>query len=316
MEYQKIFKQKVLPRYLKAITSVVSLADIAICACEHDLGDGEKASLRAELELAQTQMQEAATEVKKIRDGVDSDSQDTTLKDLQDEVHEQRKNLQQVEKDLVSQEIEKEKIKDRVQEIRTNILHTEDILNTMNAQKAGKKTLRNMGIGLIIIPFIGIPMALGATKEIKRCEELIKNTSESKGVLEKDCKQKEETLECGNEKIKELKVKRVEGVESLREKEVELAVLKGEVDLLLSVGEKISDNVSYITKLEGLLKMLNRQCSEETFYGIAGVRGILDKIFTCIQEEGCEDWLHDFNIDRKLSELEGKITTFNRISKP
>ncbi|GCB82840.1 hypothetical protein scyTo_0023350, partial [Scyliorhinus torazame] len=99
-------------------------------------------------------MQEASTEVKKIRDGVDSDSQDSILKDLQDEVHEQKKNLQQVEKDLVSQEIEKEKTKDSVQEIRANILRTEDILNRMKAQKAGKTTLRNVGIGLIIIPFI------------------------------------------------------------------------------------------------------------------------------------------------------------------
>ncbi|GCB86324.1 hypothetical protein scyTo_0027018, partial [Scyliorhinus torazame] len=161
-----------------------------------------------------------------------------------------------------------------------------------------------------------IPMALGAAKEIERCEELIKNTTEAKGVLKTGCEQKEKALECGNEKIKELKLKRVEGVANLREKEVELAALKGEVDLLLAVGEKISDNASYITKLEGLLKMLNRQCSVETFYGIVGMKSILDKIFTCIQEEGFDDWLRDFNINRKLSELEEKITTFHRIYKP
>ncbi|XP_078392712.1 uncharacterized protein LOC144676072 [Cetorhinus maximus] len=313
MEHEKDFRHKVLPHYLNVITSVVSLADIAICACGQDLSDTEEARWRDEVKLAYMEIQEAVNDGKKIQDDVDSETEDIPLKKIQDEVDSMRKNLQDVEMDLILQELKKEKLRDQLQNCQAKLLHSTETLNRTNALKAERETCRNVGFGLILIPFIGIPMVLSTSKEVKRCEDLIQKESNTKQELEKEWDQEEVNLKVCYEKIKELKQKRVEG-ERLRGKERELLTLEGEVAVLSEAQRKVGDSLSYLTKLEGPLKLLHRQCTEDTFYGIKGVKGFLQNIFTCIQQGGFDtEWLSDCRLDRKLSELEEKIPKFHSI---
>ncbi|XP_078086635.1 uncharacterized protein LOC144504766 [Mustelus asterias] len=301
MEYQRNFKQKVLPHYLKMITSVVSLADKVIAASGQFLS-GTKDAGKPEVEIAFKQIQKAVKEAQEIKEELDSKTEESSLKELQDEVKTWRENLQEVEKDLLLLETEQQKKKDHIQQLQTEQLHKEDILNTTAARKAEKETLRNVGYGMIILPFIGIPMVLGASKEIKRCEDLIEHTEESKGDLKVKYDQEKKDLEDCNKKIIELKTKRLEG-ESLQEKEKELLSLKEEWDMLFDAKRNMSNNLSYMTNLEQLLQMLLRH------YDI----GNMCKLFSRIEEKGFEDWLHDFNIDRKLSELNEKLPQFYSI---
>ncbi|XP_041033695.1 uncharacterized protein LOC121271647 [Carcharodon carcharias] len=313
MEHKKGFRHNVLPHYLSVLTSVVSLADIAICACGQELSETEEARWRDEVNLAYMEIQEAVNDGRKIQDDVDSETEDTPLKKFQDEVESVRRNLQDVEMDLILQELKKEKLRDQLQNCQAKLLHSTETLNRTNALKAEKETFRNMGFGLILIPFIGIPMVLSSSREVKRCEDLIQKESKAKQELEKEWDQEELNLKACYEKIKELKQKRVE-CESLREKEKKLLTLEGEVAVLCDTQREVGDHLNYLTELKGPLELLHRQCTEDTFYGIKGVKGFLQNIFTCIQQQGFDtEWLSDCRLHTKLLELEEKIPKFNSI---
>ncbi|XP_067881680.1 myosin heavy chain, cardiac muscle isoform-like [Heterodontus francisci] len=315
MEHQKNFRHKILPRYLNVITSIVSLADIAIYACDQNLSETEETKLKAEVKLAYEEIQEAVNEGKEIQSDVDDEATDTSMerKVLQDKIDNMRKELQDVEKELISQEIQKEKIRDKLRNVHAELLHATETQNTTNARKAEKETIRNVGIGLILIPFIGIPMLIGTLKEIQRALGLSKSTEERIGSLHVSLESEESNLDKCYNKITELKQKRVES-ESLRKEEKELVIQKAEVTELFDAKGKVFDNLSYLSNLQGKLQVLYSQCSDETFYGMTVIKDLLLKIFTLIQKESFnQELLCDSRVLSKLNELDEKTSMFKNI---
>ncbi|XP_020378117.2 nucleoprotein TPR-like [Rhincodon typus] len=305
------FKKRVLPHYLDTLTSVVTLADIVIRACDKTLSDTEERRFRSEVELAHTEIQNSVRKCKEIRDGVDHKIEDMASENPETEIVSLRKHLEDVNKQLIAVKNEKDKTRDELHHSQTQLLHTTETQDRANAKKAEKETVRNIGYGLLIIPFIGIPMVLSTSKEIKRWEDIIKITTETKGDLEKERDEEKCKLEKCYEKIKDLKEKRVE-YESQWEKET--VELKRKKEELFDAQRKVKDILYYLNKLQGALEQLQEQSTEEAFYGIEGIKDLLQALFNTIQKESFDkELLCDSRIDRKLHELEEKIPEFNRI---
>ncbi|XP_048392487.1 uncharacterized protein LOC125455036 [Stegostoma tigrinum] len=314
MDDKNNFKKQVLPHYLDTLTSVVTLADIVIHASDKPLSDTEGRRFRSEVELAHTEIQNSVQKCKEIRDGVDHKIEDMASESLEQEIVNLTNQLEDVNKQLIAVKNEKDKTRDELHHSQVQLLHTTETQDRANVKKAEKETVRNIGYGLLIIPFIGIPMALSTSKEIKRWEDIIKNTTETKGDLEKECDKKQTNLNNCYEKIKDLKEKRVE-YEGLREnKRGKLQAWTQETAELFDAQRKVKDMLSYLNKLQGALEQLQEQSTEEAFYGIEGIKDLLQTVFTTIQKESFnKELLCDSRIDRKLHELEEKIPEFNRI---
>ncbi|XP_067844345.1 uncharacterized protein [Heptranchias perlo] len=315
MQHQNDFRCKTLPHYLNVIRSVVSLADIVISACGEKLSVTEKTRLITEVGAAHTAINKAVSEGKEIRSDVDSEITEIPFehKELQEAIDSVSRELQHVEKELISQEILKEKCRDKIQRTQAKLLQAEATQNKANAQKAEKETARNVGIGLLLIPFIGIPLILGASKEIERIQLLIDFTSEVKGSLSvKRDKQKQELKQCYL-KITELRIKQAQH-ENLREKERKVIMMKKQSDELFDAQRKVKQHLSFLSKIQCKVEVLRNQCTEETFYGMSGIKDRLQDIFTFIQLEGFEkELLWDTRVCTRLTELDNKIPKFNSI---
>ncbi|XP_043552720.1 uncharacterized protein LOC122553189 [Chiloscyllium plagiosum] len=314
MDSKKNFKKEVLPHYSNTLTSVVSLADIAIRVSDTALSETDEKKFRSKVEEAHSEIQKAVKGGEKVRGEVDRKTEDIAPQNPDSESL--RKQQEDVDKQLIKVKNEKNKTRDELHHARAQLLHTTETQDRANSMKAEKETLRNLGYGLLIIPFIGIPMVLSTSKEIKRCEDTIQKTTAAKGKLEMECDTKQENLKKCYDTIKDLKEKRVQ-CEGLLEKERrELHDRKQERAELFDAQKKVRDALYYLSNLQGCLKLLQDLSTEETFDGIEGIKDPLQEIFTTIQKESFDkELLCDSRIDRKLNDLEQKLTEFNRIYK-
>ncbi|XP_060686678.1 uncharacterized protein LOC132819268 [Hemiscyllium ocellatum] len=228
MDNKKNFKKEVLPHYSKTLTSVVSLADIAIRVSDTALSETDERRFRFEVEEAHSEIQKAVQGGEKVRGQVDRKTEDIAAKNPDSEIESLRKQLEDVDKQLIAEETEKDKTRDELYRAQAQLLHTTETQDKANVKKAEKETLRNLGYGLLIIPFIGIPMVLSTSKEIKRCEDTIQNTTAAKGVLEKECDEERYKLEKCSEKIKDLKDKQVDYEWTMERERAELKRRKEE----------------------------------------------------------------------------------------
>ncbi|XP_060686677.1 centromere-associated protein E-like [Hemiscyllium ocellatum] len=314
MDNKKNFKKEVLPHYSKTLTSVVSLADIAIRVSDTALSETDERRFRFEVEEAHSEIQKAVQGGEKVRGQVDRKTEDIAAKNPDSEIESLRKQLEDVDKQLIAEETEKDKTRDELYRAQAQLLHTTETQDKANVKKAEKETLRNLGYGLLIIPFIGIPMVLSTSKEIKRCEDTIQNTTEAKGKLEMECDTKQENLKKRYDTIKDLKEKRVDNEWTMERERAELKRRKEEGAELFDTQKKVRDALYYLSNLQGSLKQLQDLSTEETFDGIEGIKDPLQEIFTTIQKESFDqELLCDSRIDRKLNDLEEKLTEFNRI---
>ncbi|XP_060686726.1 uncharacterized protein LOC132819299 [Hemiscyllium ocellatum] len=314
MDNKKNFKKEVLPHYSKTLTSVMSLADIAIRVSDTALSETDERRFRFKVEEAHSEIQKAVQGGEKVRGQVDRKTEDIAAKNPDSEIESLRKQLEDVDKQLIAEETEKDKTRDELHRAQAQLLHTTETQDKANVKKAEKETLRNLGYGLLIIPFIGIPMVLSTLKEIKRCEDTIQNTTEAKGKLEMECDTKQENLKKYYDTIKTLKEKRVKCEGDKEKRRMELHDQKQERAELFDTQKKVRDALYYLSNLQGSLKQLQDLSTEETFDGIEGIKDLLQEIFTTIQKESFDkELLCDSRIDRKLNDLEEKLTEFNRI---
>uniref|UniRef100_UPI00398F18AB cingulin-like protein 1 n=1 Tax=Pristiophorus japonicus TaxID=55135 RepID=UPI00398F18AB len=316
MEHQKGFRRQTLPHYRKVITSLVSLAEMAVRAGNQRLSDTEKARWAAEVDSALAEIKEAVAGGEEIKGDVDRETEETPVahNDLEEEIDTMRRELQEAEKELITQEINKEKSRDDLQKARAKLMRATETQNTIATRIAAKETHRNMGIGLILIPFIGIPVVLGASKEIKRLQQLNESTAKWKAKWQVKRDNRANDLEQCYRKIAELKGKLVEEA-SLREKERKLVMMKKESDELFEAQRTVQHHLNHLTALEGELEVLHSQCTRDTFYGIQAIKGRLQSLFTVLQLGSCDkDLLSDSRVCSELTKLDVRVGDFNSIS--
>ncbi|XP_072436247.1 uncharacterized protein [Chiloscyllium punctatum] len=316
MDNKKNFKKEVLPHYSNTLTSVVSLADIAIRASDTALSETDERRFRSKVKEAHSEIQKAVRGGEKVRGEVDRKTEDIAPENPDFEIESLRKQLENVDKQLIAAETEKAKTRDELHHARAQLLYTTETQDRANSMKAEKETLRNLGYGLFIIPFIGIPMVVSTLKEIKRCEDTIQDTTKAKGDLEKECDTKQKNLKKCYDTIKDLKEKRVDYEWTMERERAELKRRKEEGAELFDAQKKVKNTLYYLSNLQGSLEHLHHHSTEETFDGIATIKDPLQEIFTTIQKESFDkELLCDSRIDRKLNDLEEKIPEFKRIYK-
>ncbi|XP_072436189.1 uncharacterized protein [Chiloscyllium punctatum] len=311
MDNKKNFKKEVLPHYSNTLTSVVSLADIAIRASDTALSEADKRSFTSKVKEAHSEIQKAVRGGEKVRGEVDRKTEDIAPENPDSEIESLRKQLEDVDKQLIAAETEKDKTRDELHHARAQLLYMTETQDRANSMKAEKETLRNLGYGLFIIPFIGIPMVVSTLKEIKRCKDTIEMTTETKGNLERECDTKQENLKKCYDTIKDLKEKRVDYEWTMERERAELKRRKEEGAELFDAQKKVRDALYYLINLQGSLKLLQDLSTEEIFNEIEEIRDSLKEVFTTIQKESFDkELLCDSRIDRKLSDLEEKFRVY------
>ncbi|XP_072120801.1 uncharacterized protein [Mobula birostris] len=307
MEHQTSFKQKVLPHYLKVITEVVTLDDIVSKCSDRELS-GVESRLRTVVTTAHTEIQKAVAEGGKVQDEVNEAIRDATeeKRKVQQEMENKRKQLLEVGNQLVTLETKKDKKQAELKRVQATILQKEEAQEAENARQAEKETLRNVGFGLLILPFVGIPLALGATREMKRSKELISKASERLSTMkvEQDsvC---QELTEC-QEKVEELRLKQLEVDSQLRGNEMDVQVRQEHITQLCASRMKVFNSMDHLKALQRELDVVYEDCDPDNYPGF-NLIGHLQKLVSLVQGQSFGlELLEDPRVISKLSQLDGK----------
>ncbi|XP_059841414.1 uncharacterized protein LOC132402559 [Hypanus sabinus] len=305
MDHQTRFKQKVLPHYLKVITEVVTLDDI-VSNCS-DLSRVEN-RLRTAVTTAHTEIRGAVAEGKKVDEDVNNEIRDAMeeKRKVQQEMENKRKQLLKVGNELITLETEKEKKQAKLKQVQATILQKEETREAEYARKAEKETLRNVGFGLFVLPFVGLPLALGATREMKRSEQLISQASEKLSTMmkEQDCVCQELT-DC-QKKVEELRLEQQEVDNQLRGNEVDLQVKQGHITQLCASRMKVFNSMDHLNTLQTELDLVYEDCDPDNYPGINLVQKLQDLVSLVQSQSFGLELLGDPRVVSKLSQLDGR----------
>ncbi|XP_043551207.1 uncharacterized protein LOC122552569 [Chiloscyllium plagiosum] len=260
--YERDCKEAVSPSFLRGISSILTLLELAVSAGTGDLSEASSKQFKIEIESAQREILSAEEAASRIVDDVDASCEKLMVQHgkLSKEQKELQKCLKCTQDQLVEAEDQRKRTEGQLQAAAVSLKQMEQTLRGARAKKGEKQTGRDIGIGLsFVIPCIGIPMAVAFEKErLYRKSEVdvaVEDLSQVKASIIKD----EEELEKLTSQFPELEKKRDETAESLSVVRTELLKFKRSRAALANVQCKLRNCYQHLSALHGRVSALKAQ---------------------------------------------------------
>ncbi|XP_055495998.1 uncharacterized protein LOC129699885 [Leucoraja erinacea] len=265
MEHELRFKRTVLPHYLKMLTSALSLNHISSRGSQQQLCPSEETALGTAVREAHSHVSEAATQAGAVLEDLDKEVEDAAeeKRSCEQEMGNVKQQLLQLDKQMVSEESRREVVRDDVERWQLEMRQAQHTQDTENARRDQKRTLRNLGIGLGILPFVGIPLVVGSCREMSRCEALIEEAVKDKAEVKVKLDQASLELDLCRKKLQELQHRKLEVDNGQRERQRELQMVHHALEQLLSSRRKVLNEVAHLGNLKAQLDVLTTRCGQD-----------------------------------------------------
>ncbi|XP_059841486.1 uncharacterized protein LOC132402603 [Hypanus sabinus] len=304
--YENRFRDLTLPPFINGISSILSLANSVTAFGSKELEVNESDQLKQDVEKAYTEMSKAEKEASGLINAMTTDSLQLA-KDL-DEAKRKRKSLEeelQEKKDLlIWLESQRYLINDQLQAARSNLHHTENTLNAAEARRGEKLTGRDMGLGLmLLVPCVGIPMAIDYSKELNSTKNLLKEVEKEKLRLDAEVKKNEEELKNCNSEIPE-RNKEIEKLkDNLMQMEREVEMMQKAFRALADTKTKLKYCHNYLSSLQGSVEVLYN--FREDMYSLEPHMPLIEEIFNDIQQQNSQNELlvYDSRVQKVVKKL-------------
>ncbi|XP_069786737.1 restin homolog [Narcine bancroftii] len=287
MEHQAKFRQHVLPHYLEVTSSVLTLNTIISRGDGQDLSPEEESRLKKAVQTAQREMEEAVAEGKVILEAVDRNIQYARQEKqgIEEEVRSRKEELLQLGSEVVGNETLQGQLKEALRGHQQQVLQAEATIIRENSRKAAKKTLRDLGFGLLLLPIVGIPLILGASREMCLCQAVIDSEIKKKAEQEKNCDQTSANLDECLKNLKAQKQQKLAVEGSLREKEGALLPLQEDMSQLLTTRRKVFNDLGHLTTIKDYLDIEAGHCALHPLPGLDQVGTGLRQLVSVVQSQ-------------------------------
>ncbi|GCB82688.1 uncharacterized protein [Scyliorhinus torazame] len=304
--HERDFKEATSPHFLKAISSILTLLEVAVGAGHGELSEPDCKQFKSEIESAQRETLAAEEVASCAVDLIDGSCEKLMVQHgtLSKEQRELQKCIKSTQEQLAEVEAQRRRIKGQIQTAKGSLRHAEQTLRTARAKKGEKQTGRDIGIGLsFVVPCIGIPMAVAFEKErMYRKSEVdiaLEDLSQVKASIVMD----EEELNKLNRQAPELEKEMEKAADTLSGVKPELLKNKQSRAALANVQSKLKTCYQHMSALHGRVSALKAQA--QNMYSLAPLIPFIIQAGAYVQEEvpGTELLLTEAHVHKVLDRL-------------
>ncbi|XP_042189147.1 uncharacterized protein LOC121848556 isoform X2 [Callorhinchus milii] len=288
------FRDEVMPHFIEGIKSMEAFVTLALRMGTAILSDSECSEIMKVIGVAYEEMEVAESEVLAIVKSLNQDFEESTLEISRMKAEKERlqETVRSTKKELESAEHQRDLERQHLQTAEKYLAQAKAILRREQQKQQEAETIRNVGIGLMFIPIIGLiigsPMVGVGQEDLNNANSSVQSATSNCDSQRSKLQESERQLECCRQQVA-VKRNELAGVKSL------LTQQQQDLEMKRNLYTKLSDVLTvlkrcaqYLCTVHGRVTVLRVQsqhlyCMEPLIVIIEEIVSSVDKLPTSMR---------------------------------